>query len=98
MPRRRPPFEGSIREEIYTRYCQIAEQYAATPNPHLFWSLLKSEGYPISWGGFAYYWKELQIDGVIRVDQMTGIVTICGSRLDIPEEAPATVPRQRKYF
>jgi hypothetical protein len=97
MPRRKPAFEGSIREELYNRYCQMAERYAATPNPHLFWRVLKSEGYPMTWGGFLYYWRELQIDGVIKVDPVTGLVTITGSRLDLPDEPPAPAHQMEMF-
>ena len=77
MARPRLSLDDTKRGEIYHEFVQYALETNTIPNPHTFYhNVLKPKGYDIEWSTFRDHWKELQLDGLIQIDQATGAVII----------------------
>lgn len=77
MGRRSLPLRDTVRGEIYYALCEYSEANNTIPNAHSFWSnVLKSKGYEIAWSTFRHHWKDLMIDGLIKIDTETGGIII----------------------
>jgi hypothetical protein len=87
MARPRLPLEETLRYEIYCEYCRHAERTNTLPNPHVFFNqVLKPLGYDMGWETFRDHWKELRLDGLIRLERRTGAVEIVRSDVITPLE------------
>lgn len=77
MARRPTPLDESPAWDIYQELKQFAVTQQAIPNPSAFYeNVMLPKGYPLSRGGFDYWWLRLQLAGWIRVDPATRAVVV----------------------
>ena len=86
MARRKTPFEESATYEVYLTYKQHVMNTDTIPNPHSFWEkILKPKlGYQMGWGSFQYHIMQLQIRGLLTIDETTKAVSF--PELDVVEK------------
>ena len=92
MARPRLPISDTVRGEILAEFRKYALSSQFIPNPHSFYeNIMKPAGYEMSFSTFRDHWKDLQLDGLIRVDPKTGAIAahdlpIIDTESDLPPE------------
>ena len=85
MARPRLPIEETLRWEIYVEYCRFAGQSGTLPNGNTFrTNVLPYRGYTVCKSHFREMWRDLQLDGLIRIDPQTGAVKITEGKVIPP--------------